>query len=306
MKLNKLLIIAVLSGLAFTSCRNDRTADDVDRVEMEADRDADLRGNQGMNDENSVTARIQRNENLSTFNEGLTRNQINDDLNRTNTGQTGTTTGQTGTTTGQTGTTNNQTGTTTGQTGTTNNQTGTTTGQTGTTNNQTGTTTGQTGTTAGQTNNQGMTQGQGSYTIFAPTNDAFSSLSETERNEWNSTENRDRNIASINYLMVEQRITQDELRQQIQNSNGTYTIPTRQGENLTATLEGNDIVLRDAAGNQARIVESDTEGSNGVIHVIDRVLRPSDATRNDARTGNNTNTGTNNTGTNNTGTTNNQ
>jgi uncharacterized surface protein with fasciclin (FAS1) repeats len=97
-------------------------------------------------------------------------------------------------------------------------------------------------------------------------------LTEAQRNEWNSTQNRDRNVASINYLMVEQRLTQDQLRQQIQSSNGTHTIRTMQGENITATLDGNNIVLRDAAGNQARIVESDTEGSNGVIHVIDRVL----------------------------------
>ncbi len=264
MKLERILIIAVLSGLAFTSCRNnEREIDDENQVTIETDRDIDLRTDQrGINDENSVTERIQRNQNLSTFNEGLTRNQINQDLYRGTTGQTTTTTGQTGTTTA---------------------------GQTGTTTGQTGTTSGQTGTTTGQTNNQGMT-GQGTFTIFAPSNDAFVSLSENERNEWNSTQNRDRNTAAINYLVVEQRITQDQLRQQIQNSNGTHTIRTRQGENLTATLDGNNIVLRDAAGNQARIVESDAQGSNGVIHVIDKVLRPSDATRNDARTGT---TGTN-------------
>ena len=249
MKLNNVLLIAVFSGLAFTSCKNnEREIDDVNRVELEDERDEDLRtSQQGMNDENSITARVQRNQNLSTFNEGLTRNQINQDLNRRATTQTGTTTGQTGTTT-----------------------------------------TDQTGTTTGQTNNQAMS-GQGTYTIFAPTNDAYSGLTETERNDWNSTQNRDKNVASINYLMVDQKITQEQLRQQIQGANGTYTIKTMQGENITASLEGNNIVLKDAAGNQARIIESDTEGSNGVIHVIDKVLRPTDATRNDARK--NTNTG---------------
>src|SRR5690606_8735061 len=175
MKLNKLLIIAVLSGLAFTSCKNnERGVDDNNRVEMdrmEADRDAELRADQQRMDENYVTARLQRNQNLSTFNEGLTRHQISQDLERRSTTQTGTTTGQTGTTTGQTGTTTGQTGTTTGQSGTTTGQTGTTTTQ---------------GSTTGQTGNQGMT-GQREYTIFAPTNDAFTSLSENERNEWNST-----------------------------------------------------------------------------------------------------------------------
>lgn len=250
MKLNKLLIVATFSGLAFISCRNtERGTDDDNRVRIEADRDADMRaGQQSVTDENRITARVQRNQNLSTFNEGLTRNQISQDLDRRATTQTGTTTGQTGTTT-----------------------------------------TTQTGTTAGQT----TTAGQRSYTIFAPNNDAYASLTEAERNEWNNAQNRDRNVASINYLMVEQRMTQDQLRQQIQNANGNYTIRTMQGENLTASLDGNNIVLRDAAGNQARIVESDAQGSNGVIHVIDRVLRPSDATRNDARTGTGTGTTTN-------------
>lgn len=300
MKLNKLLIMAVLSGLAFTSCKdNDRGVDDDNRVEMdrmEADREAELRAEQQrLNDENNVTARLQRNENLSTFNEGLTRNQITQDLNRRSSTQTGTTTtGQTGTTTNQTGTTNN-----TNQTGSTN-----TTNQTATT---TGTATNQ-GTITGQNNAQGMNSTQG-YTIFAPTNDAFSALSEQERNDWNSTQNRDKNTAAINYHIVDQRLTAEQLRQQIQGATGTYTIKTMQGEDLTASLDGSNIVLRDAAGNQARVIESDSEGSNGVIHVIDKVLKPKDMTRNDARTstGTTTNTNTNtNTGTNNTGTTTNR
>src|SRR5690606_31242241 len=150
---------------------NERGVDDNNRVEMdrmEADRDAELRADQQRMDENNVTARLQRNQNLSTFNEGLTRNPIPQHLDRRSTTQTGTTAGQTGTTTGQTGTTTGQTGTTTGQTGTTTGQSGTTTGQTGTTTTQ--------GSTTGQTGNQGMT-GQREYTIFAPTNDAFTSLS---------------------------------------------------------------------------------------------------------------------------------
>src|SRR5690606_16987019 len=249
------------------------------------DREAELRADQQrLNDENNVTARLQRNENLSTFNEGLTRNQITQDLNRRSSTQTGTTT------TGQTGTTTNQTGTTN-----TTNQTGTTTG---TATNQ--------GTITGQNNAQGMNSTQG-YTIFAPTNDAFSALSEQERNDWNSTQNRDKNTAAINYHIVDQRLTAEQLRQQIQGATGTYTIKTMQGEDLTASLDGSNIVLRDAAGNQARVIESDSEGSNGVIHVIDKVLKPKDKTRNDARTSTGTTTNTNtNTGTNNTGTTTNR
>lgn len=273
MRLKKLLIVAVLSGVAFTSCKdNDRGVDDETRLEMERaenEREADQ---QLLEDEDYVVARIERNPNLSTFNEGMNRNQVSQNLNR-----------------------NRTTGTTaTGTTGTTD-QTGTT-GTTGTTD-QTGTTTGQTGTTG-----QDQTTALVSYTIFAPTNDAYAGLTEAQRKEMMDNQNRDRNTASINYLMVDQRLTEEQLRQQIKNSNGTYTIKTMQGENITATLDGENIVLRDAQGNQARIVETDTEASDGVIFVIDKVLMPKDPSKNEAanRTGTNTgNTGgtTGNTGT---------
>jgi len=290
MKLKKLLIVAILSGFAFTACKNDRGVDDVDDdiVEMdriEREREAEMANQRRLDAENSVTARIGRNQNLSTFNEEMNRTQVAQSFNRNRTSATGTT-GQTGSTTGQTGT-NNQTGTTTGQTGTTTGQTGTTTGQTGTTTGQTGTTTGQTGMT-GQT-------GQG-YTIFAPSNDAYAGLTDAQRKEMSDSQNRDRNTASLNYLMVEQRLTEDQLRQEIQNANGTYNIRNMQGENITDTLEGNQVVLRDASGNQARIIESDTEASDGIVYVIDKVLRPKDPSQNAAatRTGtNNTNTNTN-------------
>ncbi len=260
MKLKKLLIVAILSGFAFTACKNDRGVDDVDDVEMdriEREREAELANQRRLDEENRMTARIGRNQNLSTFNEELNRNQVSQSLNRNRTTTTA--------------------GTSTG-----------TTGQTGTTTEQTGTTTGQTGTTTGQT-------GQ-SYTIFAPSNDAYSGLTDTQRKEMMAPQNRDRNTASINYLMVQQRLDEDQLKQEIQNANGTYNIRTMQGENITATLEGDQIILRDASGNQAKIVETDTEATDGVVYVIDKILWPKDPGQNAAatRTGTNTSTDSNN------------
>jgi uncharacterized surface protein with fasciclin (FAS1) repeats len=48
--------------------------------------------------------------------------------------------------------------------------------------------------------------GRTNYTIFAPSNEAYESLTEAQRTEMNDTQNRDRNVASINYLMVEERL----------------------------------------------------------------------------------------------------
>lgn len=156
---------------------------------------------------------------------------------------------------------------------------------------------GQTGTTA---------ENKRSYTVFAPSNDAYNRLTDAQRSEMTDTANRDRTTASLNYLIVEQKLTEDQLRQQIQNSNGSYVITTMQGENLTASLDGDQIILKDGAGNQAKITETDSEASDGVVYTIDRVLMPQDPTRNAAaiRAQNTTgsNPGTTNPGASNTGT----
>jgi uncharacterized surface protein with fasciclin (FAS1) repeats len=246
-----------------------------------ADRDAEMRANEARmeRERNNVSTRISENRNLSTFSENMNRNQVTTSMRAgaTGTAATGTTTqSQTGTQT-QTGTTGDRT------TGTTGDRAATQTGTTGTT--------GQTQDMSGRTN----------YTIFAPSNEAYEGLTEAQRTEMNDTRNRDRNVASINYLMVEERLTEEQLRQQIQNSNGTYQIRTMQGENITATMDGDEIVLRDASGNEARITETDSEAADGVVHVIDGVLRPKDPSRNEAATRmNNTNTGNTNTGNTNT------
>ncbi|HSP82234.1 MAG TPA: fasciclin domain-containing protein [Gillisia sp.] len=237
MKLKKVLIIAILSGLAFTSCKDkDRETDDDDRMEMERmdaerEREAEMRAEQQRLDrENNVTARIQRNQNLTTFNEGWNRNRMSQNLEGAWTTSDTATTRTSGTTT--------------------------------------------------------------AYTIFAPSNDAYAALTAAQRTQWQDTVRMDRNTASMNYLLVNQRVTAEQLKQQIQSGNGKYTIKTMQGENITASMEGDNIILTDAAGNKARVIESDNEGSNGVIHIIDKVLWPKDPTKNEAaRTGTST-TGT--------------
>lgn len=123
---------------------------------------------------------------------------------------------------------------------------------------------------------------EGPYTVFAPSDMAYNNLSPEERNEMMNTQDQDWSSATLSYLVAEGRMTRDQLRQQIESANGNYTLNTMQGEEITATLDGDDIVLKDAAGNEARIIETDTEASNGIIHVINDVLRPQDPTQNEA------------------------
>lgn len=123
---------------------------------------------------------------------------------------------------------------------------------------------------------------EGPFTVFAPANSAFEQVPQAQRDEMMNPQNRDKTNASMSYLVVQGEMTSDQLKQEIQNNNGTYTLKTLQGEDLSASLEGDIIVLKDASGKSAKITQADMDASNGVIHVIDMVLLPKDLTRNDA------------------------
>ena len=67
----------------------------------------------------------------------------------------------------------------------------------------------------------------------------------------------------------------ERLLQAIQDAGADgYTITTVNGGTLTAMMDGDNVVLRDAAGNTATVTQTDVEASNGVIHAIDTVLMP--------------------------------
>ncbi len=116
---------------------------------------------------------------------------------------------------------------------------------------------------------QTLDMGEGPYTVFAPEDAAYDELSDQDRNDANADP-----IASLEYLVVEDELTEAELRTEVERANGEYTLATLQGDEITVALKGEDIVLKDAVGNEATIVETYDEAFNGIVHVIDGVLRP--------------------------------
>lgn len=148
---------------------------------------------------------------------------------------------------------------------------------------------------------QNFIEEEGPYTIFAPSDVAYEALSAEERDAYNDPLNMEENNARLYYLVVDDELTAGELRSEAEANDGTYTLTTMQGEDLTVTLEGDAVILTDASGHKATIIETDIDGSNGVVHVIDAVLVPSDVSTNAA--GNmkrNNDTNTNSTGSGNT------
>ena len=135
--------------------------------------------------------------------------------------------------------------------------------------------------------NQTFLEEEGPYTVFAPTNMAYENLSQEERDALTDPQNMQENSAKLYYLVVDEELTEENLRQEIETAGGTFILTSMQGEEINATLEGDDIILTDPEGNTATIIETDLAASNGVIHIIDEVIVPSDVTMNEAGNMNN-------------------
>ena len=116
--------------------------------------------------------------------------------------------------------------------------------------------------------------GDGPFTVFAPTNDAFAKIPEATLTEL--TTNDTETLGNIlTYHVVEGNVDAATLTKAIEDAGDAgYTINTVNGGTLTATVVDGNVVLTDAAGGTATVTATDVEASNGVIHVIDTVLMP--------------------------------
>ncbi|TDN87156.1 putative surface protein with fasciclin (FAS1) repeats [Salegentibacter sp. 24] len=118
-----------------------------------------------------------------------------------------------------------------------------------------------------------FTEDEGPFTVFAPTNSAFDAVDDAALEELMMSENKDQLAELLKYHVVNQEITAADLSQMIQDAeNGEATITTLAGVDLTAMMEGENIVLKDENGNTATIIATDIEASNGIVHLIDAVV----------------------------------
>lgn len=111
----------------------------------------------------------------------------------------------------------------------------------------------------------------GPFTVFAPTNAAYSWMYRDQGREVL----RVNNDAIIEYHIIEGEMTADQLKEEIQNANGELQLDTMGEEKLTITMEGDQIILKDSSGDKATITGS-SASDYGVIHRIDKVLLPTD------------------------------
>lgn len=104
-------------------------------------------------------------------------------------------------------------------------------------------------------------KGEGPFTVFAPTDEAFAALPDGTVEDLLKPENKDQLTAILTYHVVPGKVMSGDL------SDGM----------MATTVEGSDLTISTDDGvmvNNATVTTADIEASNGVIHVIDSVLMP--------------------------------
>ncbi|MEM0910775.1 MAG: fasciclin domain-containing protein [Pseudomonadota bacterium] len=105
-------------------------------------------------------------------------------------------------------------------------------------------------------------KGDGPITVFAPTNEAFAKLPAGTIEDLLKPENKDMLVSVLTYHVVPGKVKAADVV-------NVESATSLQGQDISVTVEGETVMI-----DEAQVVATDIEASNGVIHVIDSVILP--------------------------------
>ena len=117
--------------------------------------------------------------------------------------------------------------------------------------------------------------GPGPYTVLVASDEAFAKEEGGALNDAANPQNRAEITRILTYHILPGVILAEDISKAIDAGDGKAVLATMGGETLTASKDGDKIVLTDSGGGTATIVQADQKLSNGVVHQIDGVLAPS-------------------------------
>lgn len=117
-------------------------------------------------------------------------------------------------------------------------------------------------------------QGMGPFTVFAPTNAAFTLLPPGTIETLLKPENKAKLATVLTYHVIADRLDANKLEGMIRDGNGAAELVTVSGGKLWVMKKEGKLWLKDENGGMASITISNVHQSNGVIHVIDHVVLP--------------------------------
>ncbi len=115
---------------------------------------------------------------------------------------------------------------------------------------------------------------EGPFTVFAPTNDAFNNLPDGTLESLLLPENKETLQSILTYHVVAGKFMAEDVVNAINDNGGQLTVTTLQGNDLTLKMWEGNVYVKDATGNKAKVIITDVETTNGVIHAINNVVLP--------------------------------
>ena len=117
-------------------------------------------------------------------------------------------------------------------------------------------------------------KGPGPFTVFAPTNAAFSKLPAGTVDTLLKPENKEMLTKVLTYHVVAGKWSAADLKKMIKKAGCKAELKTVSGGKLWAMVHHSMIVLHDEKGGMSTVTQADVFQSNGVIHVVDTVVLP--------------------------------
>jgi uncharacterized surface protein with fasciclin (FAS1) repeats len=116
--------------------------------------------------------------------------------------------------------------------------------------------------------------GPGPFTVFAPVNKAFAALPAGTVDNLLKPENKKMLVKILTEHVIAGKYSDADLMAKAKANGGSFSLKAVSGDTLSFVLKGSVLYVVDENGNAAKITISDVNQSNGVIHVINKVLLP--------------------------------
>ena len=117
-------------------------------------------------------------------------------------------------------------------------------------------------------------EGKGPFTVFAPTNEAFAALPAGTVDNLLKPENKAMLVKILTCHVVAAKALSTDVMAMVKADGGQHVVDTVGGCKLTLKVDGKKVTVTDESGGVANVTIADVIQSNGVIHVVDKVLLP--------------------------------
>jgi uncharacterized surface protein with fasciclin (FAS1) repeats len=114
----------------------------------------------------------------------------------------------------------------------------------------------------------------GPFTVLAPVNKAFAALPAGTVETLLKPENKATLVKILTCHVIPAKALSSAIKKMVKDDGGVHEVTTVGGCVLKLSMKGSKVIITDENGNKARVTIADVKQSNGVIHVIDKVLLP--------------------------------